>query len=195
MAGYIFIGWYTDEDATTKVLDSWVDSTGKLTPVATVNDANKMITFYAKFAPNSLTIRNSFTTDTQNPDPALDLVEQGFIYNIRGIDGTATQGIHIRVAVLSGVSQTILALPVGDYVVTVESEWSWRYTSIDEVLVTMADGTNSQDAAISSATWTLIFTGSGEMQVTYDLPGADVPGSADGDDYYYVTDNAVSETN
>ena len=59
----------------------------------------------------------------------------------------------------------------------------------------MADGTNSQDSAISSATWTLIFTGSGEMQVTYDLPGADVPGGADGDDYYYVTDNAVSETN
>ncbi len=195
MAGYIFIGWYTDEDATTKVLDSWVDSNGKLTPVAYVADANKMITFYAKFAPNSLTIRNSFTSDTQNPDPALDLIEQGFIYNIRGIDGTPTQGIHIRVAVLSGGSQTILALPVGDYVVTVESEWSWRYTTVDEVYVTMADGTNSQDAAISSATWTLIFTGSGEMQVTYDLPGADVSGGADGDDYYYVTDNAVSETN
>jgi len=195
MAGYIFIGWYTDEDATTKVLDSWVDSSGKLTPVASVADANKMITFYAKFAPNSLTIRNSFTSYTQNPNPALDVIEHGFIYNIRGVDGTATQGVHIRVAVLSGASQTILALPVGDYVVTVESEWSWRYTSINEVLVTMADGTNSQDAAISSATWTLIFTGSGEMQVTYDLPGADVPGGADGDDYYYVTDNAVSETN
>ncbi len=191
-AGYIFIGWYTDADAATKVNDAWVDASGKLTPVASVADANKMITYYAKFAPNSLTIHNNFTSVSNNAGSALDLSEQGFIYTIQGKAGTPTEGVYIRVAVLSGGSQTILALPTGEYVVTLEHEWSWRYTTVREVSTTMADGTDSLNTSISNMSWTLNFTGSGEMQVVYEVPNTDVIGPTESDSYYYVTDNTYN---
>jgi uncharacterized repeat protein (TIGR02543 family) len=189
--GYIFVGWYTDEAATNKVDDTWVDANGKLTPVANIADANKTITLYAKFAPCSLTIKNVYAAEV-NPHPALDAFDQGFVYIIQGVDGTATEGIKIRVAVLAGQSQTILGLPAGEYSVTVESAWSWRYTSVTNVLVHRADGSLSQGEAAGSMSWILNFMGSDEMQITYAVPGPDISGTTDGNSYYFITDNATN---
>lgn len=188
-AGYIFIGWYTDAAATQKVSDSWVDADGTLKPVPAISDANLTVTFYAKFAPFSLTIQNHFNAAV-NPNPALDIGDQAFIYNIQGIAGTATAGVQLRVAVLAGQTKEILALPIGNYVVTVESAWSWRYQTINHVSIDKADGGSDTIENISNMTWNLAFGGSNIMIVTYDIPTADVSGTTQSNTYFFVTDNA-----
>ena len=128
-AGYIFAGWFTDAEGTTPVSPAWVDSNNKITPVATVADADKSITFFAKFVPTSITITNLVNFGTP-PDE-----DQVFVYLIEG------NGISLRVAVV-GVQgmQTIYALPIGNYSITVESDWSWRYSeNISSFNVTLND--------------------------------------------------------
>ena len=178
--GYIFIGWYTDADATTEVNASWVGENGKLKPVASVDDANKVITFYAKFAPHSLTIKNAFDASV-NPTPALDWANQGFIYHIQG------EGVDIRVAVLVGGEAVILGLPTGTYTVTVESEWSWRYDSIIDINLDSGLSTISERSGMK---WELTFGGSDTMTVVYGNPGMDVSGTTESNSGYFVTDNA-----
>ena len=178
--GYIFIGWYTDADATTEVNASWVGENGKLKPVASVDDANKMITFYAKFAPHSLTIKNAFDASV-NPNPALDWANQGFIYHIQG------EGVDIRVAVLVEREAVILGLPTGTYTVTVESEWSWRYDSIIDINLDSGLSTISERSGMK---WELTFGGSDTMTVVYENPDMDVSGTTESNSGYFVTDNA-----
>ena len=118
--GYIFEGWYTDAAGTVPANPNWIDENGKITPVPTVADADKSITFFAKFVPTALTINNSVTADSP-PDE-----DQVFVYLIQG------NGIALRIAI-SGVqgSQTIYGLPLGSYTITVEGDWSWRYDAVN----------------------------------------------------------------
>lgn len=114
--GYRFIGWYSDAQCTqqistdakyvpTKEEDApWVDGT----------------TYYAKFelAEVILTINKTFA-DSKDADP-----EQTFIFNIVGKDNN----VNMKVTVLGAGSVTV-KLPVGEYTITEDSTWSWRYTS------------------------------------------------------------------
>jgi uncharacterized repeat protein (TIGR02543 family) len=128
-SGYVFAGWFTDAEGKTPVSPAWVDSNNKITPVSTVADADKSITFFAKFVPTSITITNLVNFGTP-PDE-----DQVFVYWIEG------NGISLRVAVV-GVQgrQTIYALPIGNYSITVESDWSWRYSeNISSFNVTLND--------------------------------------------------------
>jgi hypothetical protein len=71
----------------------------------------------------------------------------------------------------------------------VESEWSWRYKSIDKVNVKQANGSEST-LVVSDMTWTLDFGGSDVMTVSYGIPAPDVEGTAESNPYYFITDNA-----
>ena len=89
-----------------------------ITPLTTVDDADKSITYYAKFVPTELKITNRASVDTPVEG------NQTFIYEIKG------NGITLRVAVLgTGGSQTVYGLPLGTYTVKVENAWSWNWSS------------------------------------------------------------------
>ena len=116
--GYIFDGWYTDPQGQNKVSAAWIDASGKLTPLTTVDDADKSITYYAKFIPTQLTISNRASVDTPIEG------DQTFIYVIKG------NGIVLRVAVNgTGSSQTVYGLPLGTYTIEIENDWSWNWSS------------------------------------------------------------------
>ncbi len=114
--GYRFVGWYSDEGCTvvlstdakyvpTKEEDAaWVDKT----------------TYYAKFelAEVILTINKTFV-DSEDADS-----EQTFIFNIVGKDNN----VNMKVTVL-GEGSVAVKLPVGTYIITEDTTWSWRYTS------------------------------------------------------------------
>ena len=124
--GYIFDGWYTDPQGENKVSAAWVDANGKLTPLTTVDDADKAITYYAKFVPTKLTITNRASVDTPVEG------NQSFIYAIKG------NGITLRVAVLGTAgSQTVYGLPLGTYTVEIENAWSWNWSSGNDASVSV----------------------------------------------------------
>lgn len=96
--GYVFAGWYTDADCTIPVLTSEATVTntagydyGKITPVNPSLAPDHAIYFYAKFVPHKLTIENMFSASV-NPDPALDIGHQCFIYIIEGVSDNSHTG-------------------------------------------------------------------------------------------------------
>ena len=196
--GYVFAGWYTDKEGTIRVTDDVAKVTttagsdyGKITPVNPDLAPDEAIYFYAKFVPHKLTIQNSFLA-TVNPSPALDMFEQGFIYTVSGVSGTATAGITVRLVVIGNGSQTIFGLPAGDYTVTVESEWSWRYDQISRVEIRDDGDIWRDDLSCTDMQWTISFDGSDTVVVHYDIPGMDIPGTTESNSYFFVTDNANS---
>lgn len=195
-AGWILEGWYVGDVSGENLQDistvgATIDAYGRLVPRAPVSeDIGKTYYFWAKFVPTSLTIQNAIGEATVNPPPALDIGDQSFIYHIKGFDGTQTAGVDLRVAVLVGKPQVILGLPVGTYTVTVESEWSWRYDSEPGVSIESGSG---EITDISGMEWTLEFGGSDVMTVVYGIPGPDVQRPAEGNPYYFITDNAYGE--
>lgn len=195
-AGWILEGWYVGDVSGENLQDistvgATIDAYGRLVPRAPViEDIGKTYYFWAKFVPTSLTIQNAIGDATVNPPPALDIGDQSFIYHIKGVDDTPTAGVDLRVAVLVGRPQVILGLPVGTYTVTVESEWSWRYDSLSKVEIESGSG---EITNVSGMTWTLEFGGSDVMTVVYGIPRPDVQSPAEGDSYYFITDNAYSK--
>lgn len=118
--GYGFDGWYTDAACTVPVSSDLVAANGKISPEA------KEATYYAKFVPanTSLKIVKSFPEgeDYSEVDP-----NQTFIFDIKGVEGTATEGISLTVTVHGAGEITVSDLPIGTYVVTEQTDWSWRY--------------------------------------------------------------------
>ena len=78
-----------------------------------------IITFYYAQNKVSLTIR-------KNGADRID-ENQTFIFRIKGIVGTDTADIDLRVVVKGNGSVTIKDLPIGRYIVEEEVNWSWRY--------------------------------------------------------------------
>ena len=197
--GYVFAGWYTDASCTVLVTDdvALVDTTagvnyGKITPVNPTSPPDDAIYFYAKFVPHQLTIQNSFSAATASPPDNLDIGEQAFIYTITGVGDTPTAGIQVRVVVIGYGSQTIFGLPAGEYTIAVESQWSWRYDTIAEVEID--ESTPIPGTDIENMTWTIDFDGSATVRVRYGIPGEDVAEPDGSNGYFYITDNASSET-
>lgn len=199
--GYVLDGWYYKDGAgeLQKVTaeQATVNADGSIKPVIpTIDDVGQTIYFYAVLVPTSLTIKNLLNTGGINPNPALDIVDQGFIYRIQGVSSTATAGVDVRVAVISwgGDGQTILGLPVGDYTVTLESAWSWRYTA--EPSVTLGSSTQTPSTvADKNFVWTFTFDGTEIMNFSYLIPGPDVAGTTEETNSYYITDNAYNTQN
>ena len=193
--GYIFAGWYTDPTCQTSVTSDIAtvvtdpgDNYGKIIPKNPTVAPDSPIYFYAKFVPTSLTIQNSFSAAV-NPHPALDMAEQGFIYSITGAEDS-NRGVATRVAVVGYGSKTIMSLPIGEYTITVENAWSWRYDSI--LGVTIGD---RDPLAFGGMSWTIYFDGLDIMVVTYGIPGPDISGTTEANSSYFITDNANNEPN
>ena len=72
---------------------------------------------------------------------------QSFVFHIVGQD-TSNNTINLTVAVLGNGSKTIKGLPIGNYVVTEETEWSWRYTA-DASSKTIELNTENPEQAVS----------------------------------------------
>lgn len=119
--GYRFVGWYSDS-ACTNLLSQEPEF------VPTKEAGTKWVngtTFYAKFKPDntSLTIKKVYP---DGADYSID-ENQTFIFTIKGVPGTNTAAIDLTVTIHGSGEITITDLPIGDYVVTEQTEWSWRY--------------------------------------------------------------------
>ena len=132
--GYQFENWYVDAGCTQPV----TSDNGSIDPVThafTPNRSNLSTSgrniFYAKFIPSAadLTITRSGAES-----------DQVFVY---AVTNNAT-GDVIYVTVTGNGSTTIHDLPMGDYTVTQQNDWSWRYTDSDIANVSHTDpaGTN-----------------------------------------------------
>ena len=129
--GYRFVGWYTDEKCTNKVADSWVDSDNKLTPQKEGSEPDQMYkaaTYYAKFEKDVADlkiVKEGWDTADEN---------QSFIFTITGKANTNTAGVENTVIIHPNkdgggeLSAVLKDLPVGEYTVTEDTNWSWRYT-------------------------------------------------------------------
>lgn len=119
--GYKFVGWYTDSDCKHQVDDSWVDADNKLTPQQSVKygdqDGYGAATYYAKFERDvfDLTIKKT----GKNIDP-----NQTFVFRVQG------EGVDMQVVITGANKQVIKNLPVGDYTITEDTNWSWKYTPV-----------------------------------------------------------------
>lgn len=149
---YKFVGWYSDEKCTVPVTASWVDADNKLTPGKTETYGSvqgyKSATYYAKFEYNvvDLTI-----TKTISGNDSKELYgERSFVFHVEGTDeNTEKINIDVVVKIANGEktgSVVLKALPIGNYTITEDTGWSWRY-ECNGVGFTGATGSNTGAAA------------------------------------------------
>lgn len=123
--GYKFVGWFEDEACTQAVNKAWVNTgTNKLTPQKSVPYGDQKgygaATYYAKFERDvfDLTIEKKAASDS-NIDP-----NQTFVFRVQG------EGADMQVVITGANKQVIKNLPVGDYTITEDTSWSWKYTPV-----------------------------------------------------------------
>lgn len=149
--GFVFVGWYSDEDCTKPVETSWV-SNNKLVPGKTKNYGTaespvmgyEAATYYAKFAADAADL--TITRQGQDIDEG-----QSFIFDVVG-----PGGYNKRVAISGSDSVTIKGLKTGTYTVTEVTAWSWRHTACGVQSVTLQPaqtGTADFTNAISNGGW------------------------------------------
>lgn len=127
-AGYKFVGWFEDEACTQQVKSSWVGADNKLTPQQSVKYGSKdgygAATYYAKFELDvfDLTIEkkaaNGSTIDSN----------QTFVFRVQGNNND----VDMQVVITGANKQVIKNLPVGEYTITEDTNWSWKYTPVDK---------------------------------------------------------------
>lgn len=123
--GYKFVGWFEDEDCTQSVNSSWVDANNKLTPQKSVKygsqDGYGADTYYAKFERDvfDLTIEKKAASGSEIDQ------NQTFVFRVQGED------VDMQVVITGPNKQVIKNLPVGDYTITEDTSWSWKYTPVD----------------------------------------------------------------
>ena len=119
--GFKFVGWYTDEACTQPVIATWVLN-NKITPEKTKDLGNNVkgyeaATYYAKFEADVADL-----TITKHGYVATD-GEQSFIFTVTGPDNFSKK------IVIQGNGTVVLkGLKIGEYAVTEDTAWSWRYT-------------------------------------------------------------------
>lgn len=119
--GFKFVGWYTDEACTQPVITTWVMN-NKITPEKTKDLGNNVkgyeaATYYAKFEADvaDLTITKQGYNEIDG--------KQSFIFTVTGPDGFSKK------IVIQGNGTVVLkGLKIGEYTVTEDTAWSWRYT-------------------------------------------------------------------
>ena len=119
--GFKFVGWYTDEACTQPVIATWVVN-NKITPEKTKDLGNDVkgyeaATYYAKFEADVADL--SITKQGYNEIDG----KQSFIFTVTGPDGFSKK------IVIQGNGTVVLkGLKIGEYTVTEDTAWSWRYT-------------------------------------------------------------------
>ena len=117
MEGYDFVGWFLDEACTIPVTAEHGDLDGNtFKPSKEKMKANGEgdNIYYAKFEllAGDLTIVRQGATDPS----------QMFVYKV-----TNETDLTIWVTIMGNGSTTIHDLPFGNYTITQENDWSWRY--------------------------------------------------------------------
>lgn len=129
-AGFKFVGWFKDEACTETADASWIGSDNKLTPGKTKNYGTEettamgyeAATYYAKFEADVADL--SITKQGYNEIDG----KQSFIFTVTGPDGFSKK------IVIQGNGTVVLkGLKIGEYTVTEDTAWSWRYTPKDGV--------------------------------------------------------------
>ena len=124
-AGFKFVGWFKDEACTEAADASWIGADNKLTPGKTKNYGTEettamgyeAATYYAKFEADVADL-----TITKHGYVATD-GEQSFIFTVTGPDNFSKK------IVIQGNGTVVLkGLKIGEYAVTEDTAWSWRYT-------------------------------------------------------------------
>lgn len=126
-AGFKFVDWFKDEACTEtgKVEASWVSADNKLTPGKTKNygtEENSAMgyeaaTYYAKFEADVADL-----TITKHGYVATD-GEQSFIFTVTGPDNFSK-----KIVIQGNRTVVLTGLKIGEYTVTEDTSWSWRYT-------------------------------------------------------------------
>ena len=123
---YRFVGWFTDEKCTQSVVAGWVDADGKFVPEKTLTYGETVgyaaATYYAKFELNEVDL-----TIIKEGAESIDS-DQTFLFNVVGTSD-ATKHISLTVAIVGNGSTKITGLPVGQYTITEDAGWSWRYSA------------------------------------------------------------------
>jgi len=155
--GYRFVGWYSDS-ACTNLLSQEPEF------VPTKEAGTKWVngtTFYAKFEPDntSLTIKKVYP---DGADYSID-ENQTFIFTIKGVPGTNTAAIDLTVTIHGSGEITITDLPIGEYTITEQTNWSWRYKfskwAFDSDAVASKEGnTNNAKVILGIKNNTITFT-------------------------------------
>ena len=120
-AGFKFVGWYKDKDCTQPVDAAWIEN-NKITPQKTADLGNNVkgyeaATYYAKFEADVADL--SITKQGYNEIDGM----QSFIFTVTGPNGFSKK------IVIQGNGTVVLkGLKIGDYTVTEDTAWSWRYT-------------------------------------------------------------------
>lgn len=117
--GYKFVGWYTDSECKHQVESSCVDNTNKLTPQKNASGQFEAATYYAKFE------RDVFELTIKKTGEKIDQ-HQTFVFRVRGNNND----VDMQVVITGPNKQVIKNLPVGDYTITEDTSWSWKYTPV-----------------------------------------------------------------
>lgn len=121
--GYKFVGWYTDEACKQPVDKDWVDADNKLTPKKSKKydskDGYEPATYYAKFE------RDVFDLTIEKTGKHIDR-NQTFVFRVRGNNND----VDMQVVITGANKQVIKNLPVGEYTITEDTSWSWKYTPV-----------------------------------------------------------------
>lgn len=126
-AGYKFVGWYTNEACTQPVNNGWVDDNNKLTPQKNASGQFEAATYYAKFE------RDVFDLTIEKTGEKIDQ-HQTFVFRVQG------EGVDMQVVITGTNKQVIKNLPVGNYTITEDTNWSWKYTpKSEDQFVTTSD--------------------------------------------------------
>lgn len=124
-AGFKFVGWFKDEACTEAADASWIDADNKLTPGKTKNYGTEetpamgyeAATYYAKFEADVADL-----TITKHGYVATD-GEQSFIFTVTG-----PEGFSKKIVIQGNGTVVLTGLKIGEYAVTEDTAWSWRYT-------------------------------------------------------------------
>lgn len=129
-AGFKFVGWFKDEACTEAADASWIGADNKLTPGKTKNYGTEettamgyeAATYYAKFEADVADL--SITKQGYNEIDG----KQSFIFTVTG-----PEGFSKKIVIQGNGTVVLTGLKIGEYTVTEDTAWSWRYTPKDGV--------------------------------------------------------------
>lgn len=124
-AGFKFVGWFKDEACTEAADASWIVADNKLTPGKTKNYGTEettamgyeAATYYAKFEADVADL-----SITKQGYEEID-GKQSFIFTVTG-----PEGFSKKIVIQGNGTVVLTGLKIGDYTVTEDTSWSWRYT-------------------------------------------------------------------
>ena len=122
--GYKFVGWFENAACTEAVNQTWVGTGSKLMPQKSEKYGDKdgygAKTYYAKFERDVFDLK--ITKAGENIDP-----NQTFVFHVKGNNND----VNMQVVITGTNKQVIKNLPVGDYTITEDTSWSWKYKPVD----------------------------------------------------------------